>query len=409
MPYGNFYVGKEGFLYKKSGAVGNRRNFSLALMCNQPADINNKYVSGSGVSGAVSSNNYAIRRKMIRNSGNCVNRNCSISYFYMGVPLPMYKSITVDNIVVNNNTITITGYDSTSSDSSYNYFVFYTSGTISYTVNSTETLQILAVGGGGGGGNRGGLVAAAGSGGGGGGAGGFLENSVSITDTDTITINVGEGGVGCSGSDDSETPPFNGEDTTVSFTTVTSNNITALGGGYGGYNIGSTSSPDGADGASGGGAFGRSDDNDRSGGNPSPGIFQGNPGGNSTTTNLIGGAGGGGVGGNGETTTSGQNGGAGGSGKKPTLSGISSAYPNYYAAGGGGGNGYDGSGGTGGSGGSSIGGDGASYDGTATAATSGAFSTGSGGGGGNGGVNSGGNGGSGIVIIAVPVAITITA
>ena len=87
MPYGNFYVGKDGFLYKKMGAVGNRRNFSLGLICNQPTDINNKYVSGSGVSGAVSSNSYAIRRKMIRNSGNCTNRNCSINYFFMGVPL----------------------------------------------------------------------------------------------------------------------------------------------------------------------------------------------------------------------------------------------------------------------------------------------------------------------------------
>jgi len=87
MPYGNFYVGKDGFLYKKMGSIGNRRNFSLGLMCNQPTDINNKYVSGSGVFGAVSSNNYAIRRKMIRNSGNCTNRNCSINYTYMGVPL----------------------------------------------------------------------------------------------------------------------------------------------------------------------------------------------------------------------------------------------------------------------------------------------------------------------------------
>lgn len=87
MTYGNFYVGKDGFLYKKMGAVGNRRNFSLGTMCNQPTDINNKYVSGSGVFGAVSSNNYAIRRKMIRNSGNCTNHNCSINYTYMGVPL----------------------------------------------------------------------------------------------------------------------------------------------------------------------------------------------------------------------------------------------------------------------------------------------------------------------------------
>jgi hypothetical protein len=87
MPYGNFYVGKDGFLYKKMGAIGNRRNFSLGLMCNQPTDIYNKYVSGSGVFGAVSSNNYAIRRKMIRNSGNCTNNNCSINYFFLGVPI----------------------------------------------------------------------------------------------------------------------------------------------------------------------------------------------------------------------------------------------------------------------------------------------------------------------------------
>lgn len=87
MTYGNFYFGKDGFLYKKNGAIGARRNFGLGLICNQPTNINNKYVSGSGVNGAVSSNNYAIRRKMIRNSANCVNNSCSINYFYLGYPL----------------------------------------------------------------------------------------------------------------------------------------------------------------------------------------------------------------------------------------------------------------------------------------------------------------------------------
>jgi outer membrane protein assembly factor BamB len=87
MTYGSLYFGKDGFLYKKNGAVGNRRIFSLGLICNQPTNINNKYVSGSGVNGAVSSNNYAIRRKMIRNSANCVNNSCSINYFYLGYPL----------------------------------------------------------------------------------------------------------------------------------------------------------------------------------------------------------------------------------------------------------------------------------------------------------------------------------
>jgi len=49
MPYGNFYYGKVGFHFKKSGAVGNRHNPSLGLICNQPQDVNNRYVPGSGV------------------------------------------------------------------------------------------------------------------------------------------------------------------------------------------------------------------------------------------------------------------------------------------------------------------------------------------------------------------------
>ena len=36
MPYGNFYVGKSGFLYKKMGGGGNHRIFSLSAICNQP-------------------------------------------------------------------------------------------------------------------------------------------------------------------------------------------------------------------------------------------------------------------------------------------------------------------------------------------------------------------------------------
>ena len=87
MPYGNFYYGKDGFLYKKQGAIGARRNFPLGLICNQPADLNVKYTPGSGVSGAVSSTNYAIRRKMIRNSARCYENNCGINYFFLGYPL----------------------------------------------------------------------------------------------------------------------------------------------------------------------------------------------------------------------------------------------------------------------------------------------------------------------------------
>ena len=49
MPYGNFYYGKNGFFYKKSGATGARYNPSLAAICNQPQDVNNRYVPGAGV------------------------------------------------------------------------------------------------------------------------------------------------------------------------------------------------------------------------------------------------------------------------------------------------------------------------------------------------------------------------
>ena len=49
MPYGNFYYGKTGFFYKKSGATGARYNPSLGAICNQPQDVNNRYVPGAGV------------------------------------------------------------------------------------------------------------------------------------------------------------------------------------------------------------------------------------------------------------------------------------------------------------------------------------------------------------------------
>ena len=49
MPYGNFYYGKNGFFFKKSGTTGARYNPSIGAICNQPQDINNRYVPGSGV------------------------------------------------------------------------------------------------------------------------------------------------------------------------------------------------------------------------------------------------------------------------------------------------------------------------------------------------------------------------
>lgn len=72
MPYGNFYYGKNGFFFKKSGVIGARYNPSLGAICNQPQDVNNRYVPGSGV-GASST---AQRRAMLINSYRTVPQGC---------------------------------------------------------------------------------------------------------------------------------------------------------------------------------------------------------------------------------------------------------------------------------------------------------------------------------------------
>lgn len=67
MPNGSFWVGKGGFNYKRSGGAGNRRNFSIGAITNQPADVNNTYVSGAGV-GASS---IATRRAKLNHATRC--------------------------------------------------------------------------------------------------------------------------------------------------------------------------------------------------------------------------------------------------------------------------------------------------------------------------------------------------
>ena len=46
MTYGNFYFGKDGFLYKKHQKIGARKNPPIGIICNQPQNVWNKYVSG---------------------------------------------------------------------------------------------------------------------------------------------------------------------------------------------------------------------------------------------------------------------------------------------------------------------------------------------------------------------------
>ena len=49
MTYGNFYFGKDGFFYKKNHTIGTRWNPSIGAICNQPQDVWNNFVPGSGV------------------------------------------------------------------------------------------------------------------------------------------------------------------------------------------------------------------------------------------------------------------------------------------------------------------------------------------------------------------------
>jgi hypothetical protein len=88
MPHGQFYFGQQGFFFKKNGGGGNHRVLALGLNCNQPQDINNKYVYGSGVG----SHSTAQRRHMKRHASLCVGK-CEFDYFYLNsIPLGVNNS-----------------------------------------------------------------------------------------------------------------------------------------------------------------------------------------------------------------------------------------------------------------------------------------------------------------------------
>jgi len=287
---------------------------------------------------------------------------------------------------------TITGNYKTSNYGNYILYVFTDNSSVVF--NTGITFNILAVGGGGGGGcNQPG----------GGGGGGVVQQTVKTTSGNTVNINIGKGGY----STVNPNKAYPGQNTTVVFSTSTSNNITAFGGGEGGsYQY------DAGNGGSGGGV-GWTNTN-KSGSGISG---QGNNGG----IGYYGG--GGGAGGPGENCgPQGTHAGNGGPGIKSQLPGIvNSEYGKYYWGGGGGAgsagntNGPGGNGGLGGGGGGSVNGgtigkgdtnglnvatDGKS--GMGMVGGNGGVNTGGGGGGSSqSGGTLGGNGGSGIVIIVV--------
>jgi len=82
MPNGSYWVGSGGFNYKRSGGGGNHRIFSLGAIANQPQNINNTYVSGSGVGASSIAN----RRAKLLHSTVCTGQYpCNKSFSRLGL------------------------------------------------------------------------------------------------------------------------------------------------------------------------------------------------------------------------------------------------------------------------------------------------------------------------------------
>lgn len=262
------------------------------------------------------------------------------------------------------------GGDITTTDGTYWYHTFNTSGTFVVQQGSALSVDYLVVAGGG---------SAGGDRGGGGGAGGYRTSiggsTLSLAPSTVFPVLVGAGGA------------INGVFSGLKGSNSTFSTITSTGGGFGG----SVSGTSPGSGGSGGGGYG--------GGSVSnPGAL-GNEGSYSPVEGFAGGTGqiddprvGGGGGGSSAAGLNGTSNGTGGAGTSSSISGTS-----VTRAGGGGGGRLTGtsSGGTGGGGGGVS-------SGSGNAAT---VNTGSGGGGGGdaGAGRSGGAGGSGIVIVRYPV------
>ena len=265
------------------------------------------------------------------------------------------------------------GGDTVTTDGTYYYHTFRSSGTFTPAQNLTCDYLVVAGGGGsselGGGGGAGGLRSTVTATGG----GGALESALSLTANTAYTVTVGAGGAGGQN-------PNGGSGNNSVFATITSTG----GGGGGRYD------QNGLSGGSGGGA-GRGAST--TGGAASP-SGQGYAGGNGLASYGTGSGGGAGAAGQNAVSGGQNNGGNGGNGVAVSISGSSVTY----AGGGGGGGGSNSNPGTGGTGGGGSGGD---PDGVAGA--NGTANTGGGAGGGAAGGGSGGAGGSGIVIIRYAV------
>ena len=297
------------------------------------------------------------------------------------------STFTLYGIQTGNRLAKADGGTTVTTDGSYWYHTFKTSG--AFIPKQALTVDYLVVAGGGGGASGSGNADCGSSAGGGGGYRTFT--SASLTSETPYIVTIGSGGVGAA----SIAGGNNG--TKGSTSTFLTNSAT---GGGNGVSVGQV----GVTGGSGGG--GGADTPGKAGGSGNQGSYSPSEGSNGGVGGTNSGGGGGGAGGNG-SNASGSTGGAGGVGSSTAISGgvttgmgqLSSG--SYYFAGGGGGGSRTGSAVSGGVGGGGAGGVGSS------AGTAGTMNFGGGGGGGGGSlsVNSGngGNGGSGIVIIKYAV------
>jgi hypothetical protein len=359
------------------GSYGSSNDVAIAHFMNYSNTTTNKTIlaRGGGASNEVKAQVNLWRSTAAINS---ITVYAGAGNFNSGATFNLYG---VANASITN-TAKATGGDSVTTDGTYWYHTFRTSGT--FTPTQALTADYLVVAGGGGGGSD-----QAGGGGAGGmrctvtatGGGGSLESALSLT-AQAYTVTIGAGGAG-------QLYPTSG----LSGSNSVFSTITATGGGGGAqYVIGTTTGPAGKNGGSGGGASGRTTASGGTG-TANQGYAGGNGGFQSSSQGAgAGGGGAGAIGANGGNA----NGGNGGAGVATSITGSSITY----AGGGGGGADLGGTKGTGGSGG---GGDGGGVN--TSPPTNGTANLGSGGGGGGYGTGGGaaGNGGSGIVIVRYAV------
>ena len=98
---GSFWYGKTigfpGFLFKTNTGVGARRSTKMGpggnTNCNTPSNVNNKYISGSGVGGV----NSSVRRAKMRLATSCNNNQvCGKFYKQIGVNWQVVSPYTIN-------------------------------------------------------------------------------------------------------------------------------------------------------------------------------------------------------------------------------------------------------------------------------------------------------------------------